>query len=52
LLTSPQKVLVTVLSEQTVLQNSHVDFKTALLAMPNVGEDTDFEQDNGRNLER
>jgi hypothetical protein len=50
-LTSPQKVLVTVLSEQAVLQNSHVDFKTALLAMPNVGEDTDFEQDNGRNIE-
>jgi len=53
LLTSPQKVLVTVLPEQTVLRDSRVDFKTALLAMPNVGEDTDFEreQDNGRNIE-
>lgn len=51
-LTLPQKVLVTVLSEQTA-QNTPVDFKTTLLAMPNVGEDTDFEreQDNGRNLE-
>jgi len=52
-LTSPQKVLVTVLSEQTVPQHTYVNFKTALLAMPNVGEDTDFEreQDNGRNIE-
>ncbi len=43
-LMSPQKVLVTVLSEQTVLQNTSVDFKTALLAMPNVGDDSDFER--------
>jgi len=52
-LRSPQKVLVTILSEQTVLPNTAVDFKTALLAMPNVGEDTDFEreQDYGRNIE-
>ncbi len=53
LASKPKKVLVTVLSEQAVLQNTHVDFKTTLLAMPNVGEDTDFEreQDNGRNIE-
>ncbi len=44
-LMSPQKVLVTVLSEQTVLQNTSVDFKTALLAMPNVGNDSDFERE-------
>jgi len=52
-LMSPKKVLVTILSEQTVLPNTSVDFKTALLAMPNVGEDTDFEreQDYGRNIE-
>lgn len=52
-LTSPKKVLVTILSEQTVPQNTSLDFKTALLAMPNIGEDTDFErkQDNGRNIE-
>ena len=48
---SPRKVLVTILSEKP--QNTFVDFKTALLAIPNVGEDTDFEreQDNGRNIE-
>jgi hypothetical protein len=52
-LTSPQKVLVIILSEQPVLQNTPADFKTALLAMPNVGKDTDFEreQDYGRNIE-
>jgi len=44
-LSSPQKVLVTVLSKQTVLSNTSVDFKTALLAMPYVGEDTDFERE-------
>ena len=50
-LMSPRKVLVTILSEKP--PNTFVDFKTALLAMPNVGEDTDFEreQDNGRNIE-
>ncbi|MDM8563277.1 hypothetical protein QUF54_07980 [Candidatus Marithioploca araucensis] len=37
--------MVTILSEQTVLQNTSVDFKTALLAMPNVGNDTDFERE-------
>ncbi|MEN8219453.1 MAG: hypothetical protein ABFS56_24490 [Pseudomonadota bacterium] len=42
-LTSPHKVLVTVLSEPTELPKFYIDFKTALLAMPNVGEDTDFE---------
>ncbi len=31
-LMSPQKVLVTVLSEQTALQNTSVDFKTALFS--------------------
>lgn len=52
-LTSPKKVLVTILSEQVVPQNTYLDFKTALLAMPNIGEDTDFErkQDYGRNIE-
>jgi len=51
--TSPQKVLVTILKEPMELKTTEVDFKTALLAMPYVGEDSDFqrEQDHGRNIE-
>ncbi|EDN65923.1 hypothetical protein BGP_4527 [Beggiatoa sp. PS] len=51
--TSPQKVLVTILKEPRALKTTKVNFKTALLAMPYVGEDSDFqrEQDHGRNIE-
>ncbi|MDM8566673.1 hypothetical protein QUF74_13605 [Candidatus Halobeggiatoa sp. HSG11] len=48
-ITSPQKILVTIFEEQPINTN----FKTALLDMPYVGEDKDFQrkQDNGRDVE-